>query len=145
MNSCFIMNSAIQLNSLEYLPAYIAIIVSIFSLGYSVYQGRKTLRLTELHNRKSVEPMLTTRYKSVLKSDIEHCAEESFQIMNCGFGHSKNKLKENNTADSIKEIYDKRSDNMICGFSWCLIEYNLELYSITLKAICNFSSFFIFA
>jgi hypothetical protein len=26
------------------------------------------------------------------------------------------------TADSIKEIYDNRPDNMIYGFPWCFIE-----------------------
>ena len=39
-------------------------------------------------------------------------------MISWGIGYTKNNLKESNAAGSIKEKYDKRSDNVICGFAW---------------------------
>lgn len=93
----------------DYLLPIIAIIVSIFSLGYSVYQSRITFRLTQEHNKKSVEPILSTLYKTELISSNDKKSLESFEIKNCGFGPAILKsfilIKDNKAYNNMFDIY----------------------------------------
>jgi hypothetical protein len=66
--------------------AIISVIVAIVSVRIAVKYNRKTLELTQIHNKKSVEPLLTIRYSSLQNTDIPNCGEESFTLTNCGFG-----------------------------------------------------------
>lgn len=66
---------------LEYAIPLVAIILSIFSIWFSVLYSRKTLNLTKDHNIKIVEPMLTHLYM------VDYLGNsQSLQLKNCGFG-----------------------------------------------------------
>jgi hypothetical protein len=62
--------------------AIVALAISSISVCYAVYQGRKTFRLTEEHNKKSVEPLITDLYIS----DYTNSQLQAYQITNCGIG-----------------------------------------------------------
>jgi hypothetical protein len=79
----------------EYLLPIIAIVVSLLSLRHSYRYNRKTLILTEEHNRKSVQPVLSTTFTEAIepKSTDFHGAifryntyDITFELKNCGFG-----------------------------------------------------------
>jgi hypothetical protein len=80
MNDCC-QNSLISAYLLKYAIPLAAIIVSIFSIWFSVLYSRKTLNLTKEHNKKIVEPMLTHLYMLDIRGN-----SQSLQIKNCGFG-----------------------------------------------------------
>jgi hypothetical protein len=71
---------------LDYLLPFIAIVVSICALIFSVIFNRKTYNLTKEHNKKSVEPMLSELYIVDVRSTDKEPPYQAFQIKNCGFG-----------------------------------------------------------
>ena len=50
--------------------ALLALLVAIISVGIAVYYSRRTLVLTEAHNKKTVEPVFTTMYGKI--GHIDH-------------------------------------------------------------------------
>lgn len=80
MNNCY-QDSVTTTFILDYLIPLVAIIVSIFSIWFTVLYSRKTLNLTKDHNKKIVEPMLTHLY---MVDYLGNC--QSLQLKNCGFG-----------------------------------------------------------
>jgi hypothetical protein len=71
--------------------AFSAVLVAVFSLGVAVFAlingnqfNRKTLLMTETHNKKTVEPLLTHFY---LRND--QTKSHSLKIQNSGFGPAK--------------------------------------------------------
>ncbi len=66
--------------------AILALIVAIISIGIAIYYNRKTLQLTEAHNKKSVEPLITDLYTPDIIIEKGKNSSVSYQIRNCGLG-----------------------------------------------------------
>lgn len=66
--------------------AILALIVAIISVGIAVYYNRGTLRLTEAHNKKSIEPLITDLYTPNTIAEKGKNSSVSYQIKNCGLG-----------------------------------------------------------
>jgi hypothetical protein len=73
----------------------LAFVVSVFSLFFLIRNNRKTFRLTEQHNKKSVEPVFSINYSEELDRDIVEFGgiqvpRSSYivklELKNCGFG-----------------------------------------------------------
>jgi len=66
--------------------AIFALVVAIISVIIAVKYNRETLKLTEVHNKKSVEPLMTDLYISKLVITDDKKPSQAYQIKNCGFG-----------------------------------------------------------
>lgn len=87
--------------------AIIALGVSIISLVFTAWYGRKTFRLTNEHNKKSVEPLITDLYISDLTTVDGKKPIQAYQLSNCGLGPAIIKsliFKVNNIE--YRDIYD---------------------------------------
>jgi hypothetical protein len=71
---------------LNYILPFVAIVISICALGFSIFYSRQTLHLTEKHNLKLVEPLLTHDYSLGKITPDGKYSIQSLDIRNCGFG-----------------------------------------------------------
>ena len=60
--------------------------VAIISVVIGILFNRKTLRLTEAHNKKTVEPLITDFYTFLAIKEIGKSSSISYQIKNSGLG-----------------------------------------------------------
>lgn len=60
--------------------------VAIISVVMGIIYNRKTLRLTEAHNKKTVEPLITDFFVADAMLDQNKNSTASYHIKNCGLG-----------------------------------------------------------
>ncbi len=96
---------------LNYLLPFVAIFISICSLGFSIFHTRKTIRLTQKHYLNSVEPLLETIYVRNFSEDKKYLTQ-TLEIENCGLGPAKiNTLSfmiDGEIYDDIVNLYDSK-------------------------------------
>jgi hypothetical protein len=66
--------------------ALLALFVAIISVGFAVYYNRKTLLLTEAHNKKTVEPLICDLYTSNLIIEENKNSRITYEVKYCGLG-----------------------------------------------------------
>lgn len=71
---------------LDYVIPFVAIIVSILSVIYSVLYNRRTLKLTEEHNKKSVEPKIFGSSDVMIYLNKEKASIIAYNVNNGGVG-----------------------------------------------------------
>jgi len=71
---------------LDYVIPFVAIFISILSVIFSVRYNRKTLKLTEEHNRKSVEPKIYGSSDVMIYLNKEKTSIIAYNVINGGVG-----------------------------------------------------------
>jgi hypothetical protein len=86
-----------------------ALSVAIISLFISVRYNRRTFRLTEVHNKKTVEPLITDTITANIFEEKDRISTISYQIKNCGLGPGivKSLIFQvgNESFDDIVDVY----------------------------------------
>jgi len=104
-----------------------ALIISVVSVVIAVSFNRKTLKMTEKHNKKSVEPLITDTYFAQTLSEKGKNSSVSYKIKNCGLGPAiiKNinyRIKDTDNK-SVFIIYESNISpiNYIYDLSLCFL------------------------
>lgn len=98
--------------------AIIALGVSIISLIYTAWYGRKTFNLTKKHYIKTVEPLLTDLYTINNDKDNRAIPLHSYDIKNSGFGPAVMKtLTFTINEKSYRDIHTLISDTFHGNFN----------------------------
>jgi hypothetical protein len=98
--------------------AVFALVVAIVSLFISVRFNRKTLNLTEKHNKKTVEPFLADHFNNMSEDPDPSKKVQTYTIKNCGPGPAIITLMrftyKNEELTDLQAFYEEHTKSINC-------------------------------